>query len=124
MQIIDSRILLSDLKVMAEGRIGNLVKAVIDIERGIIAVDGELHQNPEYSRLAFLRALELLNLTIADPRHRRRLKELTRVREALLDFFLGDNVYNSTGKSWRSYFYGFAYATALRRPVSPTSRSG
>ena len=71
--------------------------------------------NPEYSRLAFLRALELLDLTIADPRHRRRLKELTRLREALLDFFLGDNEYRSTEKSWRKYFYGFAYASALEK---------
>lgn len=71
--------------------------------------------NPEYSRLAFLRALELLGLTIADPRHRRRLKELTRLREALLDFFLGDNEFHSTEKSWRTYFYGFAYASALEK---------
>jgi hypothetical protein len=52
--------------------------------------------NPEYSRLAFLRALELLNLTIADPKHRNRLRELTRLREALLDFFLGDNAFRSS----------------------------
>jgi hypothetical protein len=38
------------------------------------------------------------------------------LREALLDFFLGDNAFKSTGKSWRGYFYGFAYAAALRRP--------
>jgi hypothetical protein len=69
--------------------------------------------NPEYSRLAFLRALELLDLTISDPRHRHRLKELTRLRESLLDFFLGDNEFHSTEKIWRSYFYGFAYASAL-----------
>jgi len=75
--------------------------------------------NPEYSRLALLRALELLELTIADPRHRHRLKEMTRLREALLDFFLGDNEYRSTEKSWRTYFFGFAYAAASekRRPV-------
>jgi hypothetical protein len=71
--------------------------------------------NPEYSRLAFQRALELLGLTIADPRHRGRLKELTRTREALLDFFRGDNDFGSTEKSWRSYFYGFAYASALEK---------
>ena len=71
--------------------------------------------NREYSRLAFLRALELLELTLADSRHRRRLKELTRTREALLDFFLGDNEFRSTGKSWHNYFYGFAYAAALEK---------
>lgn len=71
--------------------------------------------NPEYSRLAFVRALELLSLTIADPRHRHRLKELTRLREVLLDFFLGNNEFHSTEKSWRNYFYGFAHASALKK---------
>jgi hypothetical protein len=71
--------------------------------------------NPQYSQQAFLRGLELLDLTIADPRHRHRLKEMTRLREALLDFFLGDNEFRSTEKSWRSYFFAFAYASALER---------
>jgi len=83
-----------------------------EIER---ALNWRNKNNPEYSRLAFLRALELLGLTIADPRHRRRLKELTRLREALLDFFLGDNEFHSTEKSWRSYFYSFGYASALEK---------
>ncbi|MCX6572582.1 MAG: hypothetical protein NTX99_01190 [Candidatus Aminicenantes bacterium] len=68
--------------------------------------------------IVFMLGMELLNLTIADPRHRHRLKELTRLREALLDFFLGDNAFSSTGKSWRNYFYGFAYAAALQRTHS------
>ncbi|MCK7527818.1 MAG: hypothetical protein MZV64_64515 [Ignavibacteriales bacterium] len=46
-------------------------------------------------------------MTIADPRHRHRLKELTRLREALLDHFLGVNAYGSTEKAWRAYFYAF-----------------
>jgi hypothetical protein len=71
--------------------------------------------NPEYSQLAFLRALELLGLTIGDLRQGRRLKEITRVREALLDYFLGDNEFHSTEKAWRAYFYSFAYAAALER---------
>ena len=45
--IIDSPISLGDLKVMAEGRFGNLVKAVVDVERKIMAVDGELHADEE-----------------------------------------------------------------------------
>lgn len=72
-------------------------------------------KNPEYSRLAFLRALELLGLTIGDPRHRRRLKELTRLREALLDHFLGENAYGSTEKAWHAYFYAFGCAASLAR---------
>lgn len=83
-----------------------------EVER---ALNWRNKNNAEYSRLAVLRALELLNLTIADPRNRRRLKEITRVREALLDYFLGDNEFQSTEKSWRGYFYGFSYAMALER---------
>ena len=83
-----------------------------EVER---ALKWQERNNPEYSRLAFLRALELLELTLADPRHRRRLKELTRTREALLDFFLGENEFRSTRKSWSNYFYAFAYAAALEK---------
>lgn len=32
---------------MAESRFGNLVKAVVDVERKIMAVDGELHADEE-----------------------------------------------------------------------------
>jgi hypothetical protein len=83
-----------------------------DVERALTWLR---KNNPEYSRLAFLRALELLALTIGDPRHRHRLKELTRLREALLDHFLGDNAYGSTEKAWRSYFFAFGHAASLKR---------
>jgi Protein of unknown function (DUF5674) len=46
-KIIDSTISLSELRVMAEARFGNLVKAVVDVERKIMAVDGELHADEE-----------------------------------------------------------------------------
>ncbi len=35
------------LKKMAEKMFGNLVKAVVDIEKGIMVVDGELHSDEE-----------------------------------------------------------------------------
>jgi hypothetical protein len=38
---------LEDLKLMAQGLFGNLVKAVVDVERQIMAVDGELHADEE-----------------------------------------------------------------------------
>jgi len=73
--------------------------------------------NPEYGRRAFERALELLDLTIADEKNRLRLKELTRLREALADYFWFDNRYGSTDESWQKYFHAFTYAAALRRGV-------
>ena len=83
-----------------------------EVER---ALNWRRKNNSEYSRMAFERALELLALTIDDPRHRRRLHELTRLREALLDYFLGSNQFCSTEASWRRYFYGYGYAAALKR---------
>ena len=47
MKIIDSSISPAELKVMAEGRFGNLVKAVVDVGRKIMALDGELHADEE-----------------------------------------------------------------------------
>jgi hypothetical protein len=38
---------LDDLKKMAAGRFGDMVKAVVDVERGIIVVDAELHADQE-----------------------------------------------------------------------------
>jgi hypothetical protein len=66
--------------------------------------------NADYSRRAFERALELIDLTLEDRRNINRLKELARVREALVDFFAGSNEFRSTGESWRKYFSHFALA--------------
>lgn len=69
-------------------------------------------KNPEYSKMAFERALELIDLTINDKKnHKRgRLKELLRAREVLIDYFCFDNIYQSTDKSWQNYFLAFNYA--------------
>ncbi len=64
----------------------------------------------EYSQLAFERALELLDLTLADEKNRGRLKELFRLREVLADYFSFDNIYGSTDQKWRNYFYAFNFA--------------
>lgn len=47
MKIIDAPVPLDDLKHMAQGLFGNLVKAVVDVERKLMAVDGELHADEE-----------------------------------------------------------------------------
>jgi hypothetical protein len=70
---------------------------------------------PDYSGRAFDRALELLDLTIADARNRTRLKELLRVREALADHFAFDNIYQSSPESWQRYFRCFLIAVRGKR---------
>ena len=70
--------------------------------------------NPELATKALYRSLELLDLTIADPRWRDgKLKEIARVREVLCDTFVGNNTFNTTPEYLSKYFY--AFASAARR---------
>lgn len=59
---------------------------------------------------ALYRALELIDLTKLDPKHKNILGELCRLREVLLDYVLGDNSYKSTEALWDSYFIPFNVA--------------
>ena len=64
----------------------------------------------DFSGRAFERALELLDLSVADGKNRLRLGEILRVREALVDHFVFENSYQSTADSWRRYFGAFLQA--------------
>jgi hypothetical protein len=64
---------------------------------------------------AFERALELLDLTLADPRWRDRLRELARARELLCDAALGGPEYGTTLEDLDRYFLAFAVAARARR---------
>ncbi len=47
MKIIKTTLTLNELNEMAGNTFGNLVKAVVDVERELIAVDAELHSDLE-----------------------------------------------------------------------------
>ena len=47
---------------------------------------------------AVFRALELIDLTIDAQRGKHSLKEFARMRETVCDYYLGENIYNSTGE--------------------------
>ena len=47
MKIIDNELTVKDLKAMSAATFGNLVKAVVDVSREIIALDAELHSDLE-----------------------------------------------------------------------------
>ena len=64
---------------------------------------------------ALCRMLELLDLTISDPKNKSRLRELCRVREILCDFLVGTNAYHSTEISLNRYFLQFAAAASRHR---------
>jgi len=56
------------------------------------------------------RALELTDLTLESVSGFPRLKELARMREALVDSFCGSNQFKSSDELWRKYFLNFTYA--------------
>jgi hypothetical protein len=66
------------------------------------------------SRLYFDKGLELLDFTIVDPKNKKRIKELLRVREMLADYFYFENIYKSNDKLWNNYFYNFNYLVRNR----------
>ncbi|MEK7249157.1 MAG: hypothetical protein AAB209_01920 [Bacteroidota bacterium] len=71
--------------------------------------------NTELSTKALYRSLELLDLSLADPRWTGgTLRELARVREILCDAYVGDNTYNTTPEFLSKYFYSFAVAARRR----------
>jgi len=64
---------------------------------------------------AFDRALELLDLTLADPRWRDRLREIARARELLCDAAAGGSEYGTTLEDLDRYFLAFAVAARSGR---------
>ncbi|MBI3357258.1 MAG: hypothetical protein HY038_10900 [Nitrospirae bacterium] len=72
-------------------------------------------KDPQQCKKAFVRALELLDLTIGDARWKGRKKELTRVRELLCDAMLGGKEYNTDLAGLGRYFYPFAVAARSGR---------
>jgi len=106
-------------KDLAAGRwfelslIEQLANIGTDVER---AIRWKHKGNKEYSQAAFERALELIYLTVEDPKNKGRLREVLRVREALIDFFIYNNSeYNTTAEQWQKYFYQFNYAAAVNK---------
>ena len=62
------------------------------------------------------RACELMDLTLQDPRwHNERLRELSRVREAINDAISGGKEYGSTLEDLDHYFFAFAFAARLEQ---------
>jgi hypothetical protein len=47
MEIVEQEISISELKEMSSKMFGNLVKAVVDIEKEVLVVDAELHSDQE-----------------------------------------------------------------------------
>ena len=106
-------------KTLAEGRwfelsrIEQFANIGVDIER---TIQWKKRGDLEASKFAFWRALELIDLTLADPKSKGATRrELCRTREMLVDHFAYDNIYQTTDELWQKYFFNFNYMAALRR---------
>ncbi len=82
-----------------------------EVERAIRA-----HRTGRASRFegALERALELFDLTAADPRwHGHRCQEILRAREEFCRLFFDPEVPAESAEGLRKYFYGFAHAARM-----------
>ena len=75
---------LADGRWQAFSLVEQLANVGSEVER---AISWSAKGRPKHCSKAIDRGLELLDLTIADPRHRERLKELTRLREVASRLF-------------------------------------
>jgi hypothetical protein len=78
-----------------------------EVER---ALNWQAKNKPDYCQQAFERALELIDLTLGNLKRFARLKEVARLREALVDYFYGENRFKFTDESLRKYFFNFIFA--------------
>lgn len=65
------------------------------------------------SQTSFYRALELIELTIDSQKNKDSLTEITRMKEMLVDWFLGNPLYHSTDQDWQKYFLQFNLAARI-----------
>lgn len=103
---------LSEARWFSFSLMDQLANVGTDIER---AVNWRRRGEFDDCEKALQRGLELLHFTIADPKNRKRRKELFRVKEALLDYFYGDNQYGYTDEAWQQYFFCYAYYSAVQK---------
>jgi len=78
-----------------------------EVER---ALTWQSKHNAGYCQQAFDRSLELIDLTLDNTKVFSRLKEVARLREAIVDYFFGLNQFKFTEESLRKYFSNFVYA--------------
>jgi len=76
------------------------------------AINWKEKGNKEYSDMAFVRSLELFDLTKDSQLTYPQYKELLRMREIWIDFFKYENEYNSDKEFFNTYF---TYLTVASR---------
>ncbi|MCA9733329.1 hypothetical protein KC799_14420 [candidate division KSB1 bacterium] len=72
-------------------------------------------EEEDYCLKAVVRALELISLTIDSVSMKSHLKELTRLREVVIDYFYCENEYGSSEALFEKYFYPFNVAARNKK---------
>ncbi len=78
-----------------------------EVHRAIVAYEKKDNYRKES---ATVRALELFDLTLDDPRWHTGRREIARSREIFCDLFYGDNIYGTVANQLDNYFLEFAAA--------------
>ena len=89
----------------------SLVEQLANIGSEVSRARKWLNKDKKLYEGAVQRALELFDLTLADPRWRGRLREIARVREVFCDIISGGEQYKTSLKDLEHYFFYFAWAT-------------
>jgi len=71
--------------------------------------------NDKYCLKSVVRALDLISLTIDSTTVKSHLKELTRLREVLVDYFYGNNEFSSSEILWERYFDPFNFVARSKK---------
>lgn len=113
-KIIEKPISRFVLKALAIEGFGDMVKAIVDVEKGSEVSRAANAQNNDQTKFenARFRALELFDLTLDDPRWQGRLKEIARAREVFCDAARNESrEYHTSLKDLEKYFFDFALLT-------------
>jgi len=79
------------------------------------AINWRQRGDEKAANAAFYRSLELIDFTLECKLSSGKLKELCRIRECWVDFFMYENTYNFTAEFWLDYFNQLTYANAMRK---------
>lgn len=79
------------------------------------ALNWQKKNRKNYCSKAVVRALELISMSIDSVTVKSHIKELTRLREVIIDYFYCDNEYGTSAAMLEKYFYHFN--VAARKPL-------
>lgn len=87
----------------------------LSVQQQISNIGSEVHRAIRFKNkddkkktLGFVNvALEFLSLTQSDPKNRNRIQEFGFCREELIDYFIGENIYQTTEEMLIKYYDAF-----------------